>query len=129
MPPIPTLNILVVDDDPLITKVLLGTLEKDGHFVATLDSGAAAIEQIIQQTLSQPYDLLICDINMPGKGGITTISEAKQLQHTLKVLAITAGGTMRGRDVMELTRNSRADGILTKPFTADDLMESIGNLF
>ena len=122
-----TLNILVADDDPLISRVLLNALEREGHSVTITDDGAAAIAQMLQQSLGQDFDLLICDINMPGKSGITTISEAKKLQHTLKILAITAGGTMRGNDVMALTQNSSADAILTKPFSPDQLLEKISS--
>src|SRR5471030_956281 len=62
-------SILVVDDDPIIRKLLSRALAADGHEVRTAENGAHALEQLEQA----PSDVVLLDIVMPGMDGIEVL--------------------------------------------------------
>lgn len=70
-------NILVIDDEELITKSLLKLLGAEGYKVTIARSGEEALEGIKEVD----FDLVISDVRMPGLDGIETI---KQIRNYLK---------------------------------------------
>src|ERR1700737_5162110 len=66
-------RILVVDDDSQIRRVMRTTLEAQGHEVDETGSGERALDFL----RSVKYDLIILDINLPGKTGIKTCREIR----------------------------------------------------
>ena len=58
-------TILVVDDDPDVADVVASALSMTGHSVQTVGGGDEALEQLA----SRPYDLIVCDLQMPGIDG------------------------------------------------------------
>ncbi len=62
----PHLEILLVDDDPLIRHVIADELEEAGHFVTPAVGGEAALELIRD---NGPFDLILVDYTMPGMSG------------------------------------------------------------
>lgn len=69
-------NILVVDDEGLVTKSLQKLLKKEGFGVVVVAGG----EEAIEQCRTSDFDLIVCDIRMPGLDGIGTIEKIRQLQ-------------------------------------------------
>ena len=61
-----TLNILVVDDEPNMRRVLQILLERLGHTVVLADDGAAALERLAADSV----DLIISDLRMPRLDGL-----------------------------------------------------------
>jgi DNA-binding response OmpR family regulator len=70
-----THNVLAVDDDPKILKILQHTLSKEGFKVSTASSGEEAL-QIAGQTFP---DLVLLDITMPGIDGFETFQKLKEI--------------------------------------------------
>lgn len=68
-----TKNILVVDDEEIITKTLQKLLKKEGYDVDVAKSGKEALEKIKQKD----YNLLIVDVRMPEIDGIETIKKIR----------------------------------------------------
>ena len=66
-------NILIVDDEELITKSLLKLLNKEGYLVAVAKSGKEALEKI----KDSDFDLIISDVRMPEMDGIETIRQIR----------------------------------------------------
>ena len=62
----PHLEILLVDDDPLVRHVISDELEEGGHFVTSAVGPEAALELLDEGT---PYDLILIDYTMPGMSG------------------------------------------------------------
>jgi CheY-like chemotaxis protein len=60
------LEILLVDDDPLIRHVIADELEEAGHFVTPAVGGEAALELLRD---GGPFDLILVDYTMPGMSG------------------------------------------------------------
>jgi CheY-like chemotaxis protein len=68
--PIPTpgapARILVVDDDPLVIRLIIDTLNVEGYDVDSAENGAAALEKIRRDR----FDLIISDLHMPKLDGV-----------------------------------------------------------
>lgn len=66
-------NILVIDDEELVTESLKRLLKREGYNVAISKNGADAIEKVKKVD----FDLIISDIRMPGLDGIETIKQIR----------------------------------------------------
>lgn len=69
-------NILVIDDEGLVTKSLKKLLSREGYDAVVATSGQEAIEKV--KVLN--FDLIICDVRMPQLDGIETIEKLRQIQ-------------------------------------------------
>jgi len=68
-------NILVIDDDGLITRTLCNLLKREGYYASGTESSFEAIEE----TEDTDYDLIIADIRMPEIDGVETINRIEAL--------------------------------------------------
>ncbi|MFH0790567.1 MAG: response regulator [Candidatus Omnitrophota bacterium] len=66
-------KILMVDDEELVTKSLVKLLKKQGYAASMALSGQEAIEKAKETD----FDLIICDVRMPGIDGIDTIKQIR----------------------------------------------------
>lgn len=116
-------RILITDDNADIRHLLSAMLEEEGHEVTIADDGGSALEMM---QIDEP-DLLVLDIMMPRMDGYSVLSEMQetgQLER-VKVLMLTAKTSesdwVRGYKL-------GADSYLTKPFAAEELVETIERL-
>ncbi len=116
-----TANILVVDDEPNIRRVLEAVLAKEGHNVQVAENGRKGQEII---AADDSIDILISDLIMPDINGIELLEAAKEINPGLSVLMITAHGTIKSAvDAMKLG----ALDYITKPFDLDDIKQVVKN--
>jgi two-component system, OmpR family, KDP operon response regulator KdpE len=109
--------ILVVDDEPAITRLVRTKLESVGHTVIRATHGEEALELLQEQ---QP-DLVVLDLMMPGIDGFETLRRIRATS-TVPVIILTA----RANDVDKLRGlEGGADDYLTKPFNPDELAARI----
>lgn len=104
-------TILVVDDEPAITKLLRLVLEAEGHRIVTAPDGRAALDRVAEE----PPDLVILDIDMPEMGGYEVCRRLKSVPATrlLPILVLTGTGAANAR---LRAWDLGADEFLTKPF-------------
>lgn len=114
-------TILIVDDDPHILEVLEARLSSANMKVLKAAGGAEALELI----KTQPVDLLVTDVRMPGMGGMDLFSEVRALKPELPVIFLTAYGTIP--DAVKAVKLGAAD-YLTKPFEGRDLVQKVQEL-
>ena len=113
-------DILLVDDDDALRRVINRRLSQEGHIVmAEAANGLMASHYLRVQT----PDLMITDIVMPDMDGLQLILETKKKSRHMKILAITGGGATDPDLRLTLAQNFGADCILHKPFRLDDLVE------
>lgn len=79
-------SVLIVDDERSMRDFLKILLEKEGHKVATADSGASALNHLAQQSI----DVIVSDIRMPGMTGIELLETVKEQSPELPIILITA---------------------------------------
>jgi len=109
------MTILVVDDDPVIRKMLEKRLEKAGYAVLIAEDGYQA-EKILPQ---QHVDVVLTDLMMPGTiGGIEVLEIAKSLNPSIEVILITAHSSI---DTAVAAMKKGAADYLEKPINFDEL--------
>ncbi|MDO8795178.1 MAG: response regulator, partial [Vicinamibacterales bacterium] len=62
-------SILIVDDEPGVRSALSGVLRDEGYDVASVDSGEACLERVA----TEPFDVVILDVWLPGMDGLATL--------------------------------------------------------
>jgi PAS domain S-box-containing protein len=91
------LRILAAEDNPLNQRVLKAFLQPFNHEIITVEDGVAALEQLA----SQPFDLVLMDIQMPRKDGMTTTQELRASNGpnaNIPVIAMTANAMCGDRE-------------------------------
>jgi signal transduction histidine kinase len=103
------LRVLLIDDEADNLEVLAEVLAADGHEVSCAQSGRAALELL----RSNPsFDLLLCDVGMPGMSGWQLVREAKQLAPELRIYMLTGWANEIAEDD---PRAQLVRGVLGKP--------------
>lgn len=111
------IRILLIDDDPYITEPLARALREQGYTVGVANSGEGGL----QQALTQPPDLVILDVMMPGMDGWTVCRQLRE-RSVVPILMLTALNEEIDR-VLGLELG--ADDYLTKPFSTRELLARI----
>jgi two-component system, cell cycle response regulator DivK len=102
-------NILVVEDSPDNMKLFRTLLTLNGHEVTELAGGEGLLETIAR---TEP-ELVLMDIQLPGKDGFALLAEIRQSRHgALRILALTAHAMSGDR---ERALQAGFDGYITKP--------------
>lgn len=114
-------SILIVDDNRDIRDFMQIALEAAGYGVHTATEGAQAL--VMQR--ERPADLLVTDIFMPGREGISTIEGFKAEFPGTRIIAMSAGGGTRKRDFLSAAALIGANATLRKPFTATQLLDTV----
>ena len=114
-------RVLVVDDDPMICESLDFFLSNDGHDVATVQDGSAALDNL----RARPADIAIVDLFMPIKEGFETIRELKRYHPQTFVIAMSGGSRYNGTDLLSMAVKLGADQALQKPMASERLRETI----
>ncbi len=112
-------KILIVDDEPAIRSLVRSMLGKDYIVI-----GASDGEEAIDIVLRQKPDLVLMDIMMPKMDGYTACNKIKRdsVSKTTPVVMLTAVGYELNK---KLAKETGADGYITKPFTSQELLETI----
>jgi two-component system, NtrC family, response regulator AtoC len=112
-------NILIVDDDELIRKFLIETLQRLGYKTFEASNGQEGFEIIRDQTI----DLVFTDMKMPKMSGLDLLKKAKQISPKTIIVVITAYGSIE--NAVQAMRLG-AYNYLLKPFTADTVEAILG---
>ena len=111
-------NLLLVDDDPDLLRLLTIRLKANGYGVTAVDSGPRALAAI---GASRP-DLVLTDLRMDGMDGMALFQEIQASYPGLPVIILTAHGTIP--DAVAAVKRG-VFGYLTKPYDAEDLLAQI----
>lgn len=114
------MRLLLIEDDPMIGAAVQRGLRQEGYAVDWVRDGAEGLLALTTPaaTGETPYDLLLLDLGLPGKDGISVLGELRGAGNPLPVLVLTARDAVseriRGLD-------AGADDYLVKPFDLDEL--------
>ncbi len=116
-------KILVVDDSRTDLENATNILESNGYEVIRATNG----EEALMQATSQNPELIVLDVVMPGKDGYQTCRQLKSGEQTkdIKIVMVT---TKDGKIDEYWGRKQGADDYLTKPYAAEDLVNSVSKL-
>lgn len=118
-------RILVVDDDTAVRGAIKTVLERDGHEVVLAGNGRAGVSAVENNA----FDVVICDIFMPGMDGIETIHAFHKTNPHMPVIAMS-GFTFRDShgpapDFLSLATKLGAAYSLRKPFRPQELLKAV----
>lgn len=114
-------RILIVDDDPDITKTFSLTLEDSGEYdVHTYNDPLVALANFRRGY----YDLILLDIRMPKMNGLELYDKMKRVDNKTKVCFISANN-LEDRSVMEQFPALQIECILTKPIEVGALLKAL----
>jgi DNA-binding response OmpR family regulator len=116
-------NVIVVEDDVHIGKLLQMELTHEGYFVEVITDGETALKRLEKKL----PDLLILDVMLPGANGFRVLNEVREYISTdLPIIMLTARGEVEDR-VRGL--KSGADDYIPKPFVIEELLARMEAIF
>jgi CheY-like chemotaxis protein len=111
-------RVLVVDDESQIRRVMRTTLSSSGYEVSEATNGDEALGLI----RSSDYDLVLLDVNMPGKSGLETCREIRAVGSHPAIIMVTVRDSETDKvDALD----AGADGYVTKPFGIAELLARV----
>jgi len=117
-------RILVVDDSSLVRLYCRSALEKAGFEVEQAINGIEAMERV----LSQPFDLVIVDVNMPRMDGFTFLRALRRSAADVAALpALIISTESEAQDLAE-AKSSGANFYLVKPVAEAELVRHVSVL-
>jgi putative two-component system response regulator len=111
-------RVLVVDDDDAVRRTIERILGRARYEVIAVENADAAREQIRHQE----FDLLVCDMRMPGESGLELITS---LQGTAPDLGALIVSGVDDPTIATIAADSGAIGYLLKPFTENELLINV----
>ena len=112
-----TQRVLIVEDDPTVSDVVIRYLEREGYAVESARDGRTALDR----ATTSPPDLMILDLMLPGLDGLEVFRRVRAVA-PVAVIMLTARGEEEDRVAgLELG----ADDYLAKPFSPRELMARV----
>jgi two-component system alkaline phosphatase synthesis response regulator PhoP len=111
-------RILIVEDEPGLVMALTDCLTSENYAVECAHDGDTGLSR----ALSEPFDLVLLDLMLPGRGGFDVLKELRQRGVRTPVIMLTARGETIDK-VVGLTIG--ADDYITKPFETPELLARI----
>src|SRR5947209_16375893 len=113
-------NILVVEDEQLIARLLKETLEIDGYEVVTVLNGEDAVQYVLRET---PH-LIILDLTLPGIDGYEVVRRLRNHPKTMHIPIVVLSALSETADKVQAFEVG-VDDYITKPFHTDELLARI----
>jgi DNA-binding NtrC family response regulator len=111
--------VLIVDDEETIRKLLKARFERDGFRVVTASSAEEA-QKVVDST--PDLGVIVTDIRMPGKDGLTLTAEVKESHKHLKIIVMTGHGEKS--TAIRALRIGASD-YLEKPFDIEEMTHAV----
>jgi two-component system response regulator AtoC len=108
-------RVLVVDDEENLRHMLQILLKREGYEPV----GASSVDAAVGELAKRPFDVVLVDLRMPGRGGLELVDEVRRRKLDTTVVVMTAYGS---REVAIEAMKRGAYDYLSKPFEADELV-------
>ncbi len=116
--PEPTpLDILVIDDESAIRALLERAFTSRGHAVMNAEDGSRALHLAAQM----PFDVVICDLRMPGLGGREVVRRMRELPTCTRARFILSTGDSTTTEDLRADQSLAVAGVVSKPYDLDAL--------
>jgi len=116
------LNILCIDDEPLVRELIKEMLERDGHRVEVSDGGQSGLDEFrLARERKRPFDVVITDLGMPYLDGRQVAKAVKLESPGTPVVMLTGWGAF----MKEEGDAPKVDSILSKPPRSKELREAL----
>ncbi len=109
------IKVLLAEDEDTLAMIIKESLETRDFLISVVNNG----NQAFNLFLKQEFDVLVLDIMMPEKDGLTLAKEIRQINKTIPIIFLTAKSQVQ--DVVEGFQ-SGANDYLKKPFSMEELI-------
>lgn len=116
------INVLLVDDEKDFVEFLAERLQLKDFNVTIAFNGDEAIKLVKENE----FDVIVLDVQMPGKNGVETLKEIKKIEQLSQVIMLTGHATVK--TAIQGMKNGAYD-YLMKPTDTDELIEMINNAY
>jgi DNA-binding response OmpR family regulator len=116
-------RILIIDDDRDIVRFIRVNLEREGYQVDSASDGSEGLER----ALSDPPDMVLLDIMMPGVDGMRVLQQLRTTPATANTAIILLTARALTEDRVEGLA-AGADDYVTKPFAVEELVARVGTV-
>ncbi|MFE1245341.1 response regulator transcription factor [Fictibacillus sp. NPDC058756] len=115
-------RILLVEDEEILRMLILDTLEDEGYTIEEACDGQEAFGMLLEND----YDLVILDYMMPRMTGLEVVKKTRtELNKNIKMMILSAKNQQADR---ERIKEAGADYFMSKPFSPQQLLETIGEI-
>jgi CheY-like chemotaxis protein len=121
-PPRRHLAVLIVEDNTDLAATYRTLLERQGHHVTAVHTGADALTA----TQSDLFDVVLCDLGLPDIDGYAVARGVRSRPHGKRIRLIAVSGFGQGTD-RTLSRAAGFDTHLAKPLPLTDLLELLAH--
>src|SRR5215831_12997684 len=111
----PSLSVMIVDDDRDLAEGLAELLEIHGYTVAVAGNGREAVERF----RDQDYDMTFMDVRMPVMNGVDSFFEIRKIKPEAKIVLMTGFK----EPIVSRALENGALGLLNKPFAAEAMLK------
>lgn len=113
-------KILVVDDDPVVLRMLAYILTEDGHDIRRANNGIAALQTLEQES----FDLVVSDVRMPELDGLGLLARLRATEQLATVPVILLTAQFDAYDDVQ-PQPDPLTIFLQKPLSSGELMEAV----
>ncbi len=117
-------QILIIDDEAHIRKMLKKLFEEQGYEVQLACDGEDGVTQFKKHL----PDLVITDLIMPEKEGLETIREIRKMASDTKIIAISGGGISKPDMYLQMAKSFGAHAVFKKPVDTGVLVSEVAKL-
>ena len=119
-------KVLLVDDSAVMRKIIQRNIKETGLVVDEFVEAGDGNQALDKVNDNGDLDLILLDWNMPNMSGIEFVKTLRSLNLSKRIPVVMV--TTEGSDAkVSEAKDSGADGYLTKPFTADQLRDTLGD--
>ncbi len=119
-------KVLLVDDSAVMRKIIQRNIKETGLIVDEFVEAGDGNQALDKVNADGDLDLILLDWNMPNMSGIEFVKTLRSLNLAKRIPVVMV--TTEGSDAkVSEAKESGADGYLTKPFTADQLRDTLGD--
>lgn len=113
------ISVLVIDDEQVICDACQLVLSEEGHTVTLTNTGKDGLAAIRQGT----YDVVLLDMKLPDMDGMEILKAVQEEKRRLCIIVMTGYSSIS--NAVQAIKKGASD-YLAKPFTDDELLETIG---
>ncbi|HET6161354.1 MAG TPA: response regulator [Dongiaceae bacterium] len=119
------MHVLLIDDEPMVRKIVRKMLERLGHTVVDAENGRVGLAELRKSL----FDLVVTDIVMPEVEGLEVLMTVRQHYPSVAVVAISGSGHASAFKTLDFANKLGAAATLQKPFTCNALAQAIHRSF